>query len=60
LIVELLTIREEAHSSWTHLEAPRNSLVEFQECFKGFVALFEMVEEKIFLAMYFFNQLRGT
>jgi hypothetical protein len=58
-MVELLIVREEAYSSWTHLEALRNSFMEFQECFKGFVALFEMVKEKIFLAMYFFNQLRG-
>jgi hypothetical protein len=62
LMIELLAIREEAPCSWVRLEALSNSLVEFQECFEGSVALSEMVGDKIFLAMsnmYFFSQSKG-
>jgi hypothetical protein len=52
----------EAQRSWVKLEALRDSLEDFQDLFRGLVALTEMVGDNIFIAMsklYFFNLSRG-
>jgi hypothetical protein len=51
-----------AQHSRVKLEASRDSLQDFQDFFRGLVALTEMVGDNIFLAMfklYFFNLSRG-